>query len=491
MNRKSQITVFIIICILILLGTAFLLYFRTIIFPGTEIVSEDIMPVKNYIDSCLSKVSEDAIVKLGIQGGYIKIPDEMKLSESYIEFLPNSNILIPYWNSNGISYVPSIETMQQQISDYIQENIQDCINLEIFQNDYEIEQSNDTIITTVIAQEDVDITMAHQMTVRSTSTDEQSKISKFTVTVPARLRKVYDLAKQIMDAENSKTYFENMTIDWMSMNPKIPLNGIEFHCSDLKWRVEDVKKELQQTIYYNLPKVSIKNTNHPGFIEKDSVYEDLKKYKLQDISEGNYPAIETPEDAYDYSHYLLDVRASKTDLKAGFFYNPVWGIELTARPSENGIMNSLKQDASQEFLSFMCLNVYHFTYDAVYPIEVMVRDDKSFNSKGYIFRFAFPVMINHNAPDRKGFLNKDIIIGGSDYVGACDQLTGQEYDIRAIGLDDFGITGMSLKDVNITYDCFKFRCQLGMTKADEGSYRLVTKLPSSCAHGFIIAEKEG
>jgi hypothetical protein len=449
------------------------------------------MPVKNYIESCLKSVSEDAIIKLGMQSGYIDIPDQIKLAKSYIELIPNSPFIVPFWDYNGFSFVPTIGSMQDQISQYIQKNIIPCISLDVFQNDYEITLLNDTYIETVIADEDVDISMRYTMMIRTKSTDEQTKISKFSTIVPVRLKKAFELGRKIMEAENSKTYLENITVDWLSMNPKIPLNGIEFHCKDLTWKISDVKKQLQDTVYYNIPKLTIKNTNHPSFLEKDKVYEDLKEYTLEDINKGDYPDIETPADAYDYSHYLLNVQASKTDLKAGFFYSPSWDMDITARPSENGILSSTKQDGNEEFLSFLCLNTYHFTYDIIYPVEVLIRDDSSFNGKGFVFRYAFPVMINHNKADRAGFLNPEFITFGGSYTGACDNLDGSEYDIRTLGVDEFGITNMEIKDVNLTYDCYRFKCLLGQTKADEGSYRLRTKLPSSCGHGVIIAEKQG
>ncbi len=449
------------------------------------------MPIKNYVESCLSDVGEEAIIKLGMQGGYIDLPDEIRLNKAYVELLPRSLIKTPYWYYNGVSFVPSIETMQEEISKYVENNIKKCADLTIFQYDYKIEEKPEIEVETTIAEKDVDIRMNHELIIKNKATDEQTKVSKFYANIDTRLKETYELGKRIMEAENSETYFENITIDWISMNPDIPLNGIEFHCSELKWRVRNVKRELQEMAYYNIPKIRVKNTDHAGFLEDKDVYENLRQYTLEDIYEGNLPDIATPADAYEYSHYLIDARTKKTDLKAGFLYNLNWGMDLVVRPSEGGVMRSTKQSASQEFLSFLCLNTFHFTYDVIYPVEVLIRDDKSFGGNGYVFRYAFPVMINHNAPDREGFLNPEFIMIGGDFIGECNDLEGPEYDIRVLGLDDFGIANMELKDVNISYDCYRFKCDLGQTKTDQGAYRLRTQLPSSCANGFIIAEKQG
>ena len=491
MTKKAQVTVFVVIGLVILIAASFFTYYRTLTLKEAEIVPEDVRPIKNYVQSCLEQVSKEAIIKLGMQGGYIEIPDEIRLNNAFVEIIPRSRIMIPYWSYNNLNVIPSIGNMENQISTYIRENIQDCMDFSIFLYDFEIEEKDEIQIKTTIAEKDVDIMMVHELLVKDKLNGDLTKISKFNAELPVKLKQVYELGKKIMDAENIYTYFENMTINWISMNRDIPLNGLEFHCSDLRWNVEEVKEELKDMIYYNLPKVKIQNTNYPKFLEDEKIYKELKKYDLEDIHEGKRPKVDTPQDAYDYSHYLLDVRTSKTDLKTGFSYQPSWGMDMIVRPSENGVMKTNKQNGNEEFLSFICLNVYHFTYDITYPIEVMVRDDESFNDKGYVFRFAFPVMINHNAPDRDGFFNSEFIMIGGETTGQCDGLSGPEYDIRAFGVDDFGITNMELKNVNLSYDCYKFRCDLGKTKADQGAYKLVTQLPSSCANGFVIAEKKG
>jgi hypothetical protein len=490
-KKKAQITAFIIVGIIILLFSAVFLYYRNVIIPEPELIPEDLMPIKNYIVSCLNNVGEDAVIRMGSQGGYIELPKEIILGQSYIELVPRSPIKIPYWYKNGISYVPNVELMQNQMSAYIEKNIKKCVDLSIFEDDYDIEDQDNIKVKTIIGDKNIDVELVYDLIIKDKATGEPTRISTHHTVIPVALKQVYELGQKILDAENSKNYFENITIDWISMSKDIPLNGLEFHCSDLKWKVKDVKKNLQDIVYYNTPLIRIKDTNHGGFLEDDEVYEELREYTLEDINKGDYPDIETPADAYEYSQYLLDVRTKKTDLKVGFLYDRDWGMDFVARPSENGIMQSSKQSASEEFLSFMCLNVYHFTYDVVYPVEVLIRDDKSFNNRGYVFRYVFPVMINHNQPDRSGFLNPEFVMLGGTSTGYCEELAGPEYDIIVYGVDEYGIANMELKDVNITYDCYKFNCYLGQTSAIDGRYRLKTQLPSSCANGFIIGKKDG
>jgi hypothetical protein len=489
--KKAQVTPFIIIGIVLLISASFFIYYRNLMMYEPETIPDDIMPVKTYIQSCIDEISKDAVIKLGIQGGYINIPDHMRLNQAYIEMMPRSLIKIPYWYYNGFDYAPTIESMQKEISSYVKENLRPCLDLEIYEKDYGIKELGKISVKTTIAEFDVDIRIDYPLKVLDKSNNEQTEISKFYTILPVKLKHVYELSKKITEAQKQMHYFENITIDWVSMNADIPLNGLEFHCDPLKWNVRDVKRELQDMVYYFLPRLRIKNTGHTPFLKDKEIYENFKKYSLEDIYKGNYPKEKPPADAYDYSHYYLDVKSRKTDIKVGFNYNYNFDMQMSVTPSDNGIMRSTKQKGSKEFLNFLCLNFYHFTYDITYPVEVILNDVTAFNNNGYTFRFSLPVMVNHNKPANTAFQMKKPIMLGGDFIGECEDLDGPIYDIRVLSLDDYGIINQEINNVSISYDCIRFSCDLGSTTVDEGSYRLRTRLPTSCSHGFLVAKKKG
>jgi len=126
----------------------------------------------------------------------------------------------------------------------------------------------------------------------------------------------------------------------------------------------------------------------------------------------------------------------------------------------------------------------------IYPLQTAIRDDGAFNNRGYVFRFAFPVLIDHNEGNRD-VTGHAIFESEDTYVDYCTGLAGQEYDIRALGTDKYVITNAELNDIELSYNCHKFVCPLGNTTADQGTYRLRTRLPASCSYGYLIAEKPG
>ena len=181
-----------------------------------------------------------------------------------------------------------------------------------------------------------------------------------------------------------------------------------------------------------------------------------------------------PADAYEYFHYYLDItKADYSDLGVRIEYNPDWGMEIAARPSDGGILRTATGQGDKDFLRALCFQFYHFTYDVNYPVLITIRDDDSFSGRGYRMRFALPVQIIHNAPDRADRGTNLFETGGTTY---CDS-DGPLADIRVKGSED-GFSGIDLDGVDLTYDCLKYQCPIGTTQADGGIFRLRTKLPS-------------
>ena len=110
-NKKGQITVFIILGILILLISGIYLVTRAIkveeyitIIPIIANVPDELLPIRTYTEACINNLAEDALKKLGTQGGYIDL-EQFGISFNQvipteadgIQFSPNSDLNVPYW----------------------------------------------------------------------------------------------------------------------------------------------------------------------------------------------------------------------------------------------------------------------------------------------------------------------------------------------------------------------------------------------------------
>jgi len=483
MKKRGQVTVFVIVGILLLLVS--LLFFYIIkantIFTPEVVVPQEIAPLKSYVETCIYNVGEDAVIRLGMQSGYVKIPESIAMNpRAYINV--GGPIKMPYWYLNGIDTSPKLTDMQSQISDYVSENLKSCLkNFSDF-NQFIIEEKGEIQTKTVIAEEEVVITTNYPLIIKNRKGDKITEWSLYSTSVPVRLKKIYRLAKGIMEAENKNMFFEKATIDLMALDTEIPFTDLVFSCKNLEWSKNEIRESIKELLYYNLPKIRIDKTDYLPFLYSDSIY---KEFQNMNIEEDSIPK-NIPEDIYEYNHFFwTPVSENFEDMKAGVRYMKNWDLELYARPSEGDVMKSSMVKGAQKYLSMFCINMYHFTYDVIYPVEIAIRDEKSFNGKGYVFRFSFPVLINHNQGDRSEF--GITTLAPYQDEGFCNELTEKDYIINARN----SRTNDEINNVSILFNCIKYQCNLGFTKPEANRYRLKTKLPAACVNGIIVAEKDG
>lgn len=490
-KKRAQISMFIAVGIILLLTVSLYYASNQGLFEPKSNFPQEASSVGRFVEACLRDVGKQAVVLMGLQSGYINIPEDIQKDENLRITL--GALTIPFWHIKGRERIPKIEDMEKELEQEIKENLGLCINdFQNVEDDFEVQVIKDAEIDVRIAKDDVKIIADYVLDVNNKNLKKTSRINRFVVTLPVKLKQAYELASEIMRKENSEMIFENITLDLVSLNPRVPFTGIEFQCSPLSWKLKDIRNDIMNTLYYNLPKVRFKNTNYPAFIEEESAYQKLRGYSQEDVLSGNYPK-NIPEDSYDYFHHFLTTENLYPELQVAVNYQKVFGMNLVASPSDNGVLKANYGEGTEKYLQFLCINVYHFTYDIVYPLEITIFDPESFNGEGFIFNFAFPVQIKSNAGNRNVYI-PTVFEQPVPYTGYCDNLGQEYYDIRAVGGVPFLDSKLPLKDVNITYNCLKFQCKLGVIETDPecgNCRRLYTPLPTSGQHCFLQAEKAG
>src|SRR3989338_9086643 len=118
-GKKSQVTIFIIIGMIMVISIGLFIYFKMATSKRIDILHPESVPVSNFVESCIEKVAKEGLATLGLQAGYIYFPDNIARDPySYLAFSP-LGMKIPYWWRDGVSNIPTIEFMAQQISSYI------------------------------------------------------------------------------------------------------------------------------------------------------------------------------------------------------------------------------------------------------------------------------------------------------------------------------------------------------------------------------------
>jgi hypothetical protein len=500
--KKGQLTLFIIIGLVLLVSISIVTYITTrqVAKPVEEqiIVPEDIRPVYEFVQTCANDIAVEGLGLLGLQGGFIDLPGIIdRTPTAYIPIDSANYFKVPLWYYEGEDRTPSITYMEREISRYVNRMIKDCTgDFEPFKDRFTITEQGNISTRTIIADNEVILKITWPLLL--TATERTTAIPDFVVRMPVRLKKMWELANATMAKENEHTYFENATIDLMAADSEnIPLDGFAFECGTKRWRIPDVSERLQRLLYYNIPTARIKNTNYFPFTASQGAYTALGKdyarmtKELEDGKDMKPPKTEAPDDAYQYFKLFYDVGIKPTDLKMGFEYQPAWGMQLNAQPNDGQTLKSNTGRGGGKFLRFLCMNQWHFAYDIIYYIKATVRDDNAFDGNGFVFQYAFPVLINNNAPERVSFglrRFQSVDYGAPEF---CTTYGDVLADIRVIGeMEGVGAV-MELPDAQITYKCFDQECDLGTTRAEAGTYKLATYLPRSCTNPFITASKEG
>ena len=494
---KGQLTVFVIIGLIVMLSAALLLFYagKRIAVEETLFVPSEARPVHDFVTNCIDVVAREAVERLGTQGGYITVPAVIaKTPGSYVPVDASGVFKTPLWYYEGEDRVPSLENIEREMSAFVSSNLRSCTRGFAAFQQFDVTEKGNVSATTTLTEDDVRIKVNWPLLLAKDETT--IAIKDYAVKMPVRLKKIWQTATAIMSAENKGTFFENLTIDWMSSNPNIPMDGFEFSCRQRRWKVQEITSELQSALAANFPYIRLENTRYPPFLSRISAYTELARARqrmMKNLEAGE--ALEeqklphAPEDAYEFFKMTMEANAPPSDLVTSFTYQPEWGMALSAQPNNgNALVSNMAKGGG--VLRLLCINQWHFTYDVIYPVKVTIRDSSAFSNAGFQFSFGFPVLIDNNAEDRVNFgLQKFQAVPVTDEF--CEELGDELVDIRALGAIEGVIVAAELKDANITYKCFTQACDLGTTTADEGAYRLRTYLPRGCRNPYITAQKEG
>ena len=128
MKKKGQVTIFIIIAVVIIfLGVAFFIVKGNV--SKEKTISTEETLISQHVMSCLEGSLEEVLFINGLQGGYYYLP-----KDSLAHFFDNLplNSSIPYYLSEGKSYVPSKEVFEEQLSLGVEDKFKECLNFSKF-----------------------------------------------------------------------------------------------------------------------------------------------------------------------------------------------------------------------------------------------------------------------------------------------------------------------------------------------------------------------
>ena len=276
-NRiKGQISIFIVIGIILVLGFIFLI---STSFTDVPIFSDEknTYNVKEFVESCLLLETKSAISKLGASGGWL-YPKSMiytdrdnnkelnKLATGF-DFLEKNKM--PYWfyyeDSDEVfkTYIPEYDSdsqysMKSQVKRYIDENVEiNCFKgFDNFKDIYRVNYNRDEIDSKVrFLDKEIIVELNLDLEVENVVDLDTDYISSFKTETENKLYLPYHMAIEIIKAEINSSFMDTRIIQML--RPYQSSEGRELlpPQSETKlnydfdvWYMDDVEKTAKQII---------------------------------------------------------------------------------------------------------------------------------------------------------------------------------------------------------------------------------------------------
>ncbi|MBI2138763.1 hypothetical protein HYU13_04190, partial [Candidatus Woesearchaeota archaeon] len=415
-NKKGQIALFIIVGLLILLGTAFFISYAALkrqeIAPSitqtaTASTPAWAAPVNEFVESCMKEIAIRGFKKLGEHGGYIDLADAGIVNkvfdlnpaptESDVVYPSSSQAApIPYWfymkspntctGCQVSTNKPSQSDMQAQISNYMNDELPPCLNnLQKFRDQgYSIDFGE---LSTTTSIDDIGVTVSVDYPITVSRAGQSAALPSFTINLDLNLNDIFQLASFILLQQVNEMFLEDTTLSLIGLKAGLPdLARVPplYHADSkpfyVTWSMPMVEQKVKNDILASyIPLIQIANTRGAK-----------KLVGSGPLEQGLYDSL-----------FLEPFIGEFPDLKVNFEFNPMKQVYFSITPNENGLLKPSVSSTSPpvNIIPDQANNVYEFFYDMSFPVIVTIRDNRSLTQNGetgYTFRFAIEANIRDN-----------------------------------------------------------------------------------------------
>ncbi len=478
MRKKGQVTIFIIIGIIILLGVGIFFSIRRETLEqqfGTEIelaiteVPIEFRPVSSLIENCITQTATEGVTKLGERGGFINLVEngintiEDTTNSDAVQFSPGSEYSVPYWwylssdnqcsenceftiipgNKLYLKKQPAKTSIESQLEDYINNNLRTCLNNfeELISQGFEIGEKGDIQATVTVAENDIIVYIEYPIEVERAG---KENLEKFLIRLPLNIKRLYDIANLLTDMQAEHHIIErdvlNLIVGFSGVDKdKLPpMSSTKFRVGHIvTWQKSNVQKDIKNMLTSNIQLLQMYGTrNYEPYI---------------------FPGNSLLESLYNRG-MLIPGSEEFSDLDVKFNYNPFWNIYFDLNC--DGETCKPESFASDLVDTLIGIQNYNFVYDLSFPAEVTIYDPSAFNNQGYTFKFFLEANIRAN-----DVLSSDYtrIEGMSlETTMLCDENKRTSGDI-SINVKDY-TTQQGIDDVQIAYSSYEENCLIGSTE---------------------------
>jgi hypothetical protein len=311
-SKKSQITVFMIIGIVVVVIVAMIYGINrrsqtqtaeeAII--ATREAQFDVQPITTYVESCLERYAKEGLVLIGKQGGRL-LKDQGGVTHSYrgidVEgykvpfaiFPPNPLTIIEYpWatfpyddqgneiytGNFGDNLLPALEkhagtqSIQLQVESYVNNEMDNC-NLDVFSDQFDITTGIPRLNTT-IARGNVIFKLTYPLEVEDFTSGSKTTVDEFYANARIRLGKIYEFARSLTENDvNNVKFALSGGLDGMTVEVEKKPEGDIITISDPQSALIGESYLFKFARKNRVPALHWINENEiPNFLPGDAVY---------------------------------------------------------------------------------------------------------------------------------------------------------------------------------------------------------------------------
>lgn len=225
MNKRGQLTIIIIISLVIVAGILIFFFLKSSSQEkkGREYFEQkglqpSINNIQDFIIDCLNNEAKESLIKIGIQGGYYNKPTN---------YHDMQWAFIPYYYDKGTINYPSKEKIETELSNYIDNNLELCLQKIDFQN-FELKYEPSSTITKINPSE-TKFTTKLPIIIEHENNKVDFNLENHPITINSSLYEIIELAEYITEShkENSELMCINCITE-IAKDKKLYVDFISF-----------------------------------------------------------------------------------------------------------------------------------------------------------------------------------------------------------------------------------------------------------------------
>ncbi len=201
MNKRGQVTIFVIIGIVLIILILLLLFLRSKVYisPLVQQNPEELFPsIRKHIEDCLVEISTPRLYQIARQGGFLDTP------EGTFRLEKGEKISYLCWNIKDQKYCRSrilrLQDMENELNEFILKDLQtQCLNINSFQRGrFDINQGQLKIKTTM---SDDSVLVEANLPIKVTIGELVAEQSDFSALINVPLGRLFESSRDIVNAE--------------------------------------------------------------------------------------------------------------------------------------------------------------------------------------------------------------------------------------------------------------------------------------------------